>query len=156
LYVDLGGFGATAPMAPIEALRGMLGSLGVREAPQHLEAAGAAFRTATADLGLLIVLDNAADPAQVRPLLPGAGRHLVLITSRDAMAALEFPHAAPIVRLDPRARGGAWDMWVRRENGSLDDAPAETVAGLAATCGGLPLAVALVGAQLASRRQTSA
>ncbi len=154
LFVDLGGFGLGPPTSPVDALRGLLWALGIRSVPHQLDLA-AAFRTATADRCLLIVLDNAATAAQVRPLLPGAGRHLVLITSRDAMAGLAISHNARLIRVDPMNGAETTEMLLRRAEGRLDDQPAATVCALAAACRGLPLAVALVGAELARGDQAA-
>jgi hypothetical protein len=75
---------------PAQALHGFLTALGVasRAVPAGLEAAAALYRSLLAERRMLIVLDNAATAAQVRPLLPGAPDCLVLVTSRNQLTSL--------------------------------------------------------------------
>jgi DNA-binding SARP family transcriptional activator len=89
LYADLRGAGAS-PADPGTVLGDFLRSLGVpaREIPDGTEARSALYRTLLADRRVLVMLDNARDPAQVRPLLPGTAGCSVVITSRARMAGL--------------------------------------------------------------------
>src|SRR5262249_17660682 len=91
VFLDLRGFSSKAQMSPASALDALLHSLGVPGAgiPADIEARVALYRTVVARRGLLIVLDNARDEAQVRPLLPGTGDSLVLVTSRRRLAGLD-------------------------------------------------------------------
>jgi hypothetical protein len=79
------------PLAPLEVLGRYLRALGMAAAavPADLEEASAAFRSRVAGRRLLVVLDNAAEAAQVRPLLPAAAGCGVLVTSRQALASLD-------------------------------------------------------------------
>lgn len=93
LYVDLRGSTAgRTPMAPIEALGRLLRSLGLAGSavPAELEEAAARYRSLTAARDLLIVLDNALDPGQVRPLLPAGPGCVVIVTSRQVMTSLDL------------------------------------------------------------------
>ena len=98
LYVNLRGFGTLSPIKPLNALAVLLRSLGVApdEIPDDLAAASALFRTRTANSRLLLLLDNALDSEQVRPLLPAPGS-AVVVTSRDqllSLAARDATHAS--------------------------------------------------------------
>ncbi|WP_181019804.1 AfsR/SARP family transcriptional regulator [Nonomuraea typhae] len=91
LYVNLRGFGVEGPVEPAAALEALLQGLGVpaQRVPAALDARSALLRSVLADRRVLMVLDNARDVAQVRPLLPGSGC-LVLITSRDQLRGLSL------------------------------------------------------------------
>jgi DNA-binding SARP family transcriptional activator len=90
LYVNLRGHAPTPPMRPIDALGGFLRALGVapERVPVEVDAAAALYRELLAGKRFLVVLDNAADADQVRPLLPPGPPSLALITSRQSMAGL--------------------------------------------------------------------
>ena len=103
LFVDLRGFSPEGrPMAPETAVRGFLHALGVQDTqiPSSLDAQAALWRTLLADKHMLIVLDNAADTAQVRPLLPGGSTNTVFVNSRDHLTGLVTSHGAYRVDLD--------------------------------------------------------
>jgi tetratricopeptide (TPR) repeat protein/DNA-binding XRE family transcriptional regulator len=90
LYVDLRGFDVEEPLAPAEVLAGFLLGLGVdaRTIPPRADIRAAMYRSLTAGRRMLLLLDNAANSEQVRPLLPGDPSVRVLITSRDSLAGL--------------------------------------------------------------------
>src|SRR5262249_40438027 len=90
LYVNLRGYADAAPVRPVEVLAWFLTGLGVPPAqiPSTVEEAGALYRSLLADKQLLVVLDNARDARQVRPLLPGGGGCLAVVTSRDRLDGL--------------------------------------------------------------------
>ncbi|MDA2812842.1 tetratricopeptide repeat protein [Nocardiopsis sp. RSe5-2] len=132
LLVDLHGSGTDRPPRdPADALHEMLGQLGVPAAdlPEGTEGRARLWRTLTAPLRLLVVLDDAAGPEQVRPLLPGGRHSAALVTSRTRMASLEGSRAlrlvapapeeavglvAAITGCDPRADGPGLSALARR------------------------------------------
>jgi len=102
LFADLGGFGpADRPASPRKVLRGFLASLGIpwKTLSGDVQQLSAQFRTALSGKRLLIVLDNAADPEQVRPLLPAGPGCLALVTSRNRMPGLVIRDGARRVTL---------------------------------------------------------
>ena len=136
-----------APVEPADALASLLLTAGVAAAhiPPGLEARAALWRDRLAERQLLLVLDDAAGSEQVRPLLPGSGGSLVLITSRRRLSALED---ATAVSLDTLPPGQAAVLLVRlagRPGLSPDDPAVGELTGL---CGCLPLAIAMVARQL--------
>ena len=136
-----------APVDPADALASLLLTAGVAAAhiPPGLEPRTALWRDRLAGRQLLLVLDDAAGSEQVRPLLPGSGGSLVLITSRRHLSALED---ATAVSLDTLPPGQAAALLVRLAGrpGLRPDDPA--VADITGLCGCLPLAIAMVARQL--------
>jgi DNA-binding SARP family transcriptional activator len=151
LYVDLHGYTeGVAPVEPGAALDGMLRSLGVPGdgIPAGLDLRAGLYRSRLADQRMVIVLDNAATEAQVRPLLPGAPGCLVLVTSRRRLAGLDHTHALsldtlPLVDAVALLRATAGD-------GRLAGQPPELVDELVELCGRLPLAIRIAAARLRS------
>jgi DNA-binding SARP family transcriptional activator/tetratricopeptide (TPR) repeat protein len=152
LFVDLHGFtpGRT-PVDPAEALSTLLAALGVPgdQVPIDVVARSAAWRVQAAGRRLLVLLDNAANTAQVRPLLPGAGGCLVLVTSRTRLG---LDGAVPLSVVLPTEHD-ALDL-VGRLLGQdrLAGEPAE-VAELIEACGRLPLAMRIAATRLNNRPQ---
>ena len=151
LYVDL--HGATAglqPLQPLEILGRFLRSLGAEPAaiPLELEEASAAFRSRVAGRRLLVVLDNAADAAQVAPLLPASPGCGVLVTSRRALVSLD---GAAHVPLEVLQSGDAVELLGRLAGHGRVAAEPEAAAEVARCCGYLPLALRIAGARLAAR-----
>ncbi|MCW6004252.1 transcriptional regulator [Micromonospora sp. CPCC 205371] len=150
LYLDLRGDGAGAPgVDPAHALGRLLRGLGSPPGgvPGDLAEAAATFRSQTAALRLLIVLDGAAGVDQVRPLLPAGPGCAVLVTSNRPMCALD----ATRLRLERLgvAEGARLLGLVAGEERVAADPP--TVARLVALCDGNPLALRIAGARLAAR-----
>jgi tetratricopeptide (TPR) repeat protein/transcriptional regulator with XRE-family HTH domain len=151
LYVNLRGFdpGGKA-VEPAEAVRQFLHALGVPVDRVPAEPAGqiAAYRSLVADRRLLVLLDNARDAEQVRPLLPGAAGCAVLITSRDALAGLVAAEGAVPVPVDLPSPAEAEQLLATRLGDRL---AADPVAGrrIIAGCGRLPMALAVVAARAA-------
>jgi tetratricopeptide (TPR) repeat protein/transcriptional regulator with XRE-family HTH domain len=99
LYLDLHGFTpGHEPLAPAVALERLLGALDVTHLPATVDDRAALWRSELSRRRVLVVLDNAADADQVRPLLPGAGRSAVLLTSRNRLISLD---AVPPLSLTP-------------------------------------------------------
>ena len=135
------------PVDPADALATLLLTTGIPPAqvPPALEARAAMWRDRAAGRQLLLVLDDAATSEQVRPLLPGTGGSLVLVTSRRHLSALED---ATAVSLDTLPPGEAAALLVRlagRAGLSPSDPPVGQLTGL---CGYLPLAIGMVARQL--------
>jgi tetratricopeptide (TPR) repeat protein/transcriptional regulator with XRE-family HTH domain len=152
LYVNLRGYDPDRPVTAAEALAGFLRALGVTGPEIPLEEAerAARFRSLAAGRRLLVVLDNAATEEQVRPLLPGSGSVMVVVTSRDALAGLVARDGARRLDLDllPESDAAALLTALIGERAEADPATAETLAGL---CARLPLALR-VAAELAVSR----
>lgn len=153
LYVNLRGFDpASPPMDPADALRRFLDALGMpaQPVPVDLSALSALYRTLLANRRVLVVLDNARDADQVRPLLPGSASCLVLVTSRNVLAGLiATENARPIV-LDLFDRADARQMLagrLGRDRLAAEPAAAEEIT---ARCAGLPLAIAVASARAAT------
>ncbi|WP_433381700.1 ATP-binding protein [Actinoplanes sp. CA-142083] len=153
LYVNLRGFGPSGPpLAPGEALRGMLDGLGVppQRVPSDESSRAALFRSALAGRRMLILLDNAADAAQVRPLLPGVPGCVVLVTSRDRLAGLTVTDGAQLLLLDVLTPDGARSLLARRIGADRVRAEPRAVDEIASVCAYLPLALAIVAARAAA------
>ncbi|THV41325.1 ATP-binding protein [Glycomyces buryatensis] len=154
LYVDLHGFApGAAAMEPAEAVRQLLGSLGVE--PKRIPADTAAqlglYRTLIGRERRLLILDNVRDAAQVRPLLPdGAQVHTVVI-SRRRLVALAASHGAEIIEIGGFDRDEAVALLERRLGPQRLAAEPEPVERILAACVGLPLALAITGAKAATR-----
>ncbi|MEV4639352.1 tetratricopeptide repeat protein [Actinoplanes sp. NPDC049548] len=153
LYVNLRGFDPSGPPAPpAEALRGFLEALGVlpQRMPADVAGQSALFRSLLSGRRMLILLDNAADAGQVRPLLPGAAGCLALVTSRGRLGGLVAAEGAHPVRLATLADGEARDLLARRIGSSRVEAEPSAVARILAACAGLPLALAITAARAAT------
>ena len=154
LYVNLKGFGPAArPVLPEQAIRGFLQALGVpsAEIPESPDAQAALYRSVLARKQVLVVLDNARDADQVRPLLPGSSRCAVLITSRARLDGLVATVGARILTLDVMSEAEARELIVRRLGATRAQAEPEAVADLVRLCAGLPLGLAIVAARAAAR-----
>ena len=135
------------PVEPTDALASLLLTAGLAAAqiPPGLEARAAVWRDRLAGKQLLLLLDDAADSEQVRPLLPGSAGSLVLVTSRRHLTALED---AQTVSLDILPTGQAAELLVRlAARPGLDPRDPE-VAEIIRLCGYLPLAIGMLARQL--------
>ncbi len=151
LYLNLGGYGGS-PIQPGQALGIFLRALGTppEQVPVDLAEAAALYRTLVADRRMLVVLDNAAGPDQVRPLLPGGTRCATLVTSRERLTGLVARDGARPVTLAALAPHGAAALLTGLVGARATDDPAGVVA-LARLCGYLPLALRIAAAHLACR-----
>ncbi|MFL6077228.1 MAG: ATP-binding protein [Mycobacteriales bacterium] len=148
LYYDLRGVEA-APADPGAVLAAFLTGLGYR--PDRLPAGtaerAALYRSVLSTRRAVVVLDNAGDEAQVRPLLPGAGTCLVVVTSRNRLAGLAASRWLPLDVPDEAVALALLRGIVPAERISADPAAAREVVRL---CGRLPLAIRMVGNQVAA------
>jgi tetratricopeptide (TPR) repeat protein/transcriptional regulator with XRE-family HTH domain len=150
LYVNLRGFDpAGEPVAPAEAIRGFLDALGVPadRMPPDLDAQVVLYRSLIAGKRILVILDNARDAAQVRPLLPGAGGAFALITSRSRLTPLVAAEGATVVRLDLLPAAEARELLASRLGGDRLAAEPEATDRILAACAGLPLALSIAAAR---------
>ncbi|WP_214321835.1 AfsR/SARP family transcriptional regulator [Nonomuraea sediminis] len=145
LYLNLRGYGPGAAMSPATAAETLLRSLGVESAliPSGIEERSALLRTALADRPALILLDNARDADQVRPLLPGTSG-LVIVTSRNQLRSLSIRDGAHRVTLGPLSeeQGAALLTATIGPDKAASDPGA--VIKLVNLCDSLPLAIAIV------------
>ncbi|WP_328679425.1 AfsR/SARP family transcriptional regulator [Streptomyces sp. NBC_00343] len=152
LYVNLRGYDPHGSrMLPGSAIEMFLVALGVapQDVPEGLDARAALYRSVLADRRVLIVLDNAGDAGQVRPLLPGTPGSLVVVTSRSRLGGLVAGHGAHPLTLDLLSAGEAYGLLTRRLGRARVDAEPEAVAAIADLCARLPLALAIVAARAA-------
>jgi tetratricopeptide (TPR) repeat protein len=150
LYVNLRGFApAGNETAPDEVARGFLGALNLPAAqiPANADAVFSLYRSLLADKRVLIVLDNARDAEQVRPLLPASPGCLTVVTSRDQMSSLVAAEGAVPVVLGQLSANEAREMLTRRLGAARVDGEPAAVAELAELCARLPLALAIVTAR---------
>ncbi|MFC5754540.1 hypothetical protein [Actinomadura rugatobispora] len=152
LYSNLRGFSGADPVTPGEPLGYFLRSLGVPPdvVPSDLGEQAALFRSLTAGRRLIIMLDGAASAAQVRPMFPGHGPTLVLVTSRRRLPGLALDGAS-FLPLGPLDEDGAVQLLDRMLGGVRTRAEPAATRSLAALCGRLPLALCTSAARLAIR-----
>jgi DNA-binding SARP family transcriptional activator/Tfp pilus assembly protein PilF len=153
LYVNLRGFDPSGtPATAAEAIRGFLDALGVQfeHIPASAEAQAGLFRSLLADKQMLIVLDNALDEEQVRPLLPASPASLVMVTSRNQLAGLAAADGARLLYLDVLSHDEAVQLLIARLGTDRADEPA-MVDQIASLCARLPLALAVAAARAAAR-----
>lgn len=139
--------GSGRPARPVAVLRRMLRALGVEHAalPAGTADAEAMWRTATDGRRLLILLDDAADVGQVRPLIPGTASCAVIVTSRPPLVGLEVAEHREVRELDTDA-----SQQFLRELCPWDSGRPETRAAIVDACEGLPLALRIVGSRIAA------
>ncbi|MFB4313092.1 BTAD domain-containing putative transcriptional regulator [Actinomadura sp. 21ATH] len=148
LYIDLLGTGGR-PVPPAVALGELLRALGVpgSAVPEGEQERSALYRSVLADRRVLILLDNARDAAQIRPLLPGARGCAVLVTSRSRLSGPPGVRAVDLDVLDPVEAVTLFTGIVGPRAAAERRAVVDTVA----LCGFLPLAVRIAAARLAAR-----
>ncbi|HVX42373.1 MAG TPA: BTAD domain-containing putative transcriptional regulator [Mycobacteriales bacterium] len=149
LYADLRGHSTSPTLAPGEVVGRFLRALGVDGSaiPADPAEAAALFRSRTAGRRLLIVLDNAADAGQIRPLLPGSPSCLVVCTSRDRLTGLVGQDGARRLILGRLSRPESLTLLQNVIGGDPDR---EDLDLLAERCADLPLALRIAGAILAA------
>jgi DNA-binding SARP family transcriptional activator len=158
LYLNLRGFDPSlAPMDAAYALRFILDALGVlpHRIPADAEGRAALFRSMIDGKRMLIVLDNAAGTAQVRPLLPGSPHCLVVVTSRHEMAGLVAADGAVPVSLDVLSESEARELLDRRLGGERVRADPEAAAQIIKACARLPLGLSIAVGRASARPKRS-
>ncbi|MGM1058718.1 ATP-binding protein [Saccharothrix sp. Mg75] len=153
LFVNLRGYGPSAPLSPHVVLTDFLTALGVaeRRIPEGVEAQGALFRSLAAARRVLVVLDNAGSAEQVRPLLPGAAGSLALVTSRGALSELVVLEAVRRIAVDVLDAVDAVRLVEGVVGAARTGAEPDAVAELVGVCARLPLAVRVAATRVASR-----
>ncbi|MFE7767207.1 BTAD domain-containing putative transcriptional regulator [Streptomyces sp. NPDC057438] len=153
VYADLEGSTGNAAQ-PAEVLTRLLVGLGVPDVavPTTMVNRSSLFRSLVADRRMLIVLDDAASAAQVRPLVPGSGASRVIVTSRHRLADLEGAHDVSLDALDEEASLELLERFVNRSRMDAERAAAHR---LVEACAGVPLALRIVGSRLRSRPRRS-
>lgn len=157
LYIDLQGFHPSGrPVAPEDALGRFLAALGVAEdrMPATLDERAALYRTLMADRNMLVLLDNARDANQVRPLLPAAPACRVLITSRSRLSGLAVREGAQRISLDILSLRESVQLLRHAIGARAAEEPGATAA-LAELCGLHPLALRIAAERIAADRSAS-
>lgn len=151
LFADLRGFDpATGGADPADVLLDFLIALGTpaSRVPESAEARAALYRSIVARRRVLILLDDARDEAQVRPLLPGADGCLVIVTSRNRLSGLVGTHQGRLLAMPLLSRGEARELVARAAGPTRMHDAKEIVGEIVDRCAGLPLALASVAARI--------
>ncbi|WP_030863177.1 AfsR/SARP family transcriptional regulator [Streptomyces sp. NRRL S-37] len=154
LYINLRGFDPTGSvMTPDEAVRVFLDALGVppQRIPGDFGAQVALYRSVLARRRVLVLLDNARDAEQVRPLLPGSPGSLVIVTSRSRLSGLIAGEGAHPLTLDQMTPTEAFDLLAARLGTDRLAEEPRAAGEIIARCGRLPLALAIVAAHAGVR-----
>lgn len=152
LYVNLRGFDPTStPVQPAEAIRGFLDAFQIpaERIPVGLDAQAALYRSVLAGRSVLVILDNAKDVDQVRPLLPGSSTCRVVITSRNQLASLVTQEGIHLITLDVLTAEEAGALLARHLGQDRVTAEPEVIKELIVHCARLPLALATAAARAA-------
>jgi transcriptional regulator with XRE-family HTH domain/tetratricopeptide (TPR) repeat protein len=153
LYVNLRGFDPDGrPLRPAEAIRGFLDALisDPGRIPARPDAQNALYRSLLADTRTLVVLDNARDAEQVRPLLPGSAGCLVLVTSRRKLTSLTAIEGAHQLTLDLLTPAEAYQVLADRLGPGRAAEDPEAMDELIGLCARLPLALGIAAARAAA------
>ncbi len=153
LHVNLRGHDPAGPaVSPADAIRGFLDALGVPagEIPDSAAAQVALYRSVLAGRRMVILLDNASDPAQVRPLLPASPGCVVLVTSRSALTGLTTADGAVPLPLGLVSRADAEKLLAGRMGQARTAAEPAAVRQIIERCASLPLALTITAARAAA------
>jgi tetratricopeptide (TPR) repeat protein len=153
LYADLHGYDRQPPAAYERILAGFLRDLGVPidGVQADGEQMAAAFRSRLADRRLLVVLDNAAGAAQVRPLLPATPGCLAVVTSRHRLPGLAVREGARRLAVDVLDQEGSVALLRTVTSGCRDEDDPAQLAEFASLCARLPLALRIAAEHAAER-----
>ncbi|MFG1626177.1 BTAD domain-containing putative transcriptional regulator [Kribbella sp. NPDC049227] len=148
LWVNLRGFGAEPPLRPKSVLKRLLRALGLPddEIPAELDDRMGLYRSLMDGQQMLVVLDNARSPEQVRPLIPGSA-NTVIVTSRDQMIGLVAKEGAALVELGLPTRTEAGRMFADRIGAGRVVAESAAVDEIIELCARLPLALVVTAAR---------
>ncbi|MGW2892573.1 AfsR/SARP family transcriptional regulator [Streptomyces griseoruber] len=158
LYINLRGFDpGGSVVSPAEAVRAFLDALGVppTRIPDGLQAQTGLYRSLLADRRVLVLLDNALDAGQVRPLLPGMPGSLALVTSRNRLTSLAATEGARLLPVDLLAPADARHLLAGRLGARRVAAEPAAADEIIARCAGLPLALSIVAARAEALPGTS-
>jgi tetratricopeptide (TPR) repeat protein len=158
LYINLRGFDAIdEPAAPADCIRSFLDAFEVPPGRIPVDTASQAnlYRSLIADRRVLVVLDNARNVDQVRPLLPGSGTSKVVITSRNSLAGLAVSEGALLLPLDLLDFGEAIDLLVRHLGRARAEREPQAVEEVIVACSRLPLALTIAAVRMAERPATT-
>jgi DNA-binding SARP family transcriptional activator len=151
LFADLRGHADAEPVRSAEALHRFLRALEAREIPGDTDEAAARYRSLLAGKRMIILLDNAADASQVRPLLPGSAGCLVLVTSRSRLPGLLARNGATPVTVEPMTEAEGVTLLRKVLGASRVDADPDSAATIVARCARLPLALRITAERAAHR-----
>ncbi|MFF2518970.1 BTAD domain-containing putative transcriptional regulator [Streptomyces sp. NPDC058086] len=154
LYINLRGFDPSGlPVSPDRALRTVLESFGSEpiSLPQDADALAACYRTQLAGRQVLLLLDNARDAQQVRPLLPANPGCMVIVTSRNRLSGLIATDGAHPVHLDVLTLAEARDFLARRLSANRAAAEPAALDEIIEHCARLPLALSIAAARALAR-----
>jgi tetratricopeptide (TPR) repeat protein/transcriptional regulator with XRE-family HTH domain len=152
LYANLRGYDPSGgPASAAEIIRGFLHALQVDypRIPAAVDEQAGLYRSLLAGKRMLVVLDNARDAAQVRPLLPGSPSCLVLVTSRSQLSGLVAVDGARLLTLDVLTEQEARDLLAVRLGAARAAAEPGAVGELTRLCVRLPLALCIMAARAA-------
>lgn len=150
LYLNLRGFDPDGrPTGPATAVRGFLEALDVPQPrlPTDFDAQVALYRSLLAGKRILVVLDNAYDAEQIRPLLPAARGCMAVVTSRNHLPGLVVTEGAHPIHLDLLSTNESLDLLSRRLGHARVDAEPAAAVAIVERCARLPLALAIVAAR---------
>ncbi|AEM88586.1 tetratricopeptide repeat protein [Streptomyces violaceusniger] len=151
LFTDLQGHSHQGrPADPMQVLEGFLAALGTESVPDELEARSALFRTVMADRHVLVVLDNAVDSQQVKPLLMGAPSCAVIVTSRRRLTGLGVTAGARRLSLAPMENQESLELLRGVVGGKRVDDEYDAARAVALRCAHLPLALRITAERLAT------
>jgi tetratricopeptide (TPR) repeat protein len=150
LYADLRSYDSGSPVQPLTVLRGFLAALGVpaESVPTDLAGSAALFRSATAGRRMAVMLHGATSAAQVRPLIPGGGSCVTLITSTWRLGGLGMDGARWLT-IAPLGESAAVSLLSALAGAERVADEAQAAREVVSLCGGLPLALCMVGNRLA-------
>ncbi|KAA2256554.1 tetratricopeptide repeat protein [Solihabitans fulvus] len=153
LYVNLRGYASGPPLTTVDVLARFLRALGVppEQIPLDADEQSTMFRSLLSGRRLLVVLDNAAAPDQVRPLLPGDPSCPVLVTSREDLRGLTAMNGARRVPLDVLDPAESVELLASILGPDTVRAERAATGELATLCAHLPLALRVAAANLAGR-----